>query len=110
MTLSQPQVFNRDFSVLVLNVFSKLKAFEEEEKRKQREEKEAKKRADAEAKGETPKEAFPVAPYAGLEILEALAASGLRSIRYWKEVDNVKSITVNDLDATAVQHMKVLFS
>merc|ERR1719193_328018 len=41
-----------------------------------------------------------------IRILEALAASGLRSIRYWKEVEHVESICVNDLDATAVEHIR----
>ncbi|CAG8673625.1 10119_t:CDS:10, partial [Dentiscutata heterogama] len=35
-------------------------------------------------------------------ILEALAASGLRSIRYAKEIPNVKYIVANDLDLDAV--------
>jgi tRNA (guanine26-N2/guanine27-N2)-dimethyltransferase len=34
----------------------------------------------------------------GLTILDAFAASGLRSIRYWKEIPNVKHVTINDLD------------
>jgi tRNA (guanine26-N2/guanine27-N2)-dimethyltransferase len=39
----------------------------------------------------------------GLTILDALAASGLRSIRYWKEVPGVKHVTINDLDPAAVE-------
>ena len=38
----------------------------------------------------------------GVSIFEALAASGLRSLRYWKEVPGVRSIIVNDLDPVAV--------
>jgi len=38
----------------------------------------------------------------GLHILDALAASGLRSIRYWKEIPGVKHVTINDLDPAAV--------
>lgn len=38
----------------------------------------------------------------GLRILEALAASGLRSIRYSKEVAGIKEIIVNDIDPAAV--------
>lgn len=38
----------------------------------------------------------------GLRILEALAASGLRSIRYSKEVPGIKEIIVNDIDSAAV--------
>ena len=39
----------------------------------------------------------------GLTILEALAASGLRSLRYWKEVPGISSITINDLDPVAIE-------
>jgi len=39
----------------------------------------------------------------GMSILDALAASGLRSMRYWKEVPNIKHVTINDLDPAAVE-------
>ena len=38
-----------------------------------------------------------------LRILEALAASGIRSMRYALEIDNVKEIVANDLDKQAVE-------
>lgn len=44
----------------------------------------------------------------GLRILDALAASGLRSIRYWNELSPslIHSITINDLDPAAVDLAK----
>eukprot|EP01082_Thalassiosira_pseudonana_P009370 g8316.t1 g8316 contig29:237553-239732(-) len=39
----------------------------------------------------------------GLTILDALAASGLRSLRYWKEIPGVRTVVVNDLDPVAVE-------
>jgi tRNA (guanine26-N2/guanine27-N2)-dimethyltransferase len=39
----------------------------------------------------------------GLTILDALAASGLRSMRYWREIPGVKHVTINDLDPAAVE-------
>ena len=42
----------------------------------------------------------------GISILDALAASGLRSIRYWKEISGVKHITINDLEEAAVERAK----
>eukprot|EP00579_Thalassiosira_antarctica_P020898 CAMPEP_0201971314 /NCGR_PEP_ID=MMETSP0904-20121228/36362_1 /ASSEMBLY_ACC=CAM_ASM_000553 /TAXON_ID=420261 /ORGANISM="Thalassiosira antarctica, Strain CCMP982" /LENGTH=722 /DNA_ID=CAMNT_0048520681 /DNA_START=193 /DNA_END=2361 /DNA_ORIENTATION=+ len=39
----------------------------------------------------------------GMSIFEALAASGLRSLRYWKEVPGVRTVVVNDLDPVAVE-------
>ena len=38
--------------------------------------------------------------------MEALAASGLRSIRYAKEIDNVKKILSNDMSEEAVDSIK----
>ena len=38
-----------------------------------------------------------------MKILEALSATGLRSIRYAKEVDNVEQIIANDLSREAVE-------
>lgn len=39
----------------------------------------------------------------GIRILDALAATALRSIRYVKEIPGVKEVVVNDLDEAAVQ-------
>ena len=33
----------------------------------------------------------------GIHILDALAATGLRSVRYLKEIPNVRCVTINDL-------------
>lgn len=38
----------------------------------------------------------------GITILEALSATGLRAIRYYNEVSNVRYIIANDLDRDAV--------
>ncbi|VEU35095.1 unnamed protein product [Pseudo-nitzschia multistriata] len=42
----------------------------------------------------------------GITILDALAASGLRSIRYWKEIPGVKHVTINDMEEAAVERAK----
>eukprot|EP01080_Neovahlkampfia_damariscottae_P004843 gene4843-8428_t len=42
----------------------------------------------------------------GMKILEGLSATGLRSIRYWKEIKNVKEIVANDLSEDAVEEIK----
>lgn len=39
----------------------------------------------------------------GIHILDALAATGLRSIRYLKEIPNVRHLTINDLVPEAVK-------
>ena len=43
------------------------------------------------------------APDKKLKILDALAASGLRSIRYIKEIPHVDHITINDMDEAAIK-------
>ena len=42
----------------------------------------------------------------GLTILDALAASGLRSLRYWKEIPGIKTMVVNDVDPVAIELAK----
>ena len=42
----------------------------------------------------------------GLRILDALAASGLRSIRYHNEISGVKEVIINDLEEAAVELAK----
>jgi tRNA G26 N,N-dimethylase Trm1 len=42
----------------------------------------------------------------GISVLEALAATGLRAIRYAKEVDGIGQIVANDLDSGAVECMR----
>ena len=45
----------------------------------------------------------------GINILEALAATGLRSVRYLKEINNIKTLIANDIDPTATDLMKKNF-
>lgn len=42
----------------------------------------------------------------GIALLEALSATGLRSIRYAKEVEGIKQIVANDISAKAVESIK----
>lgn len=42
----------------------------------------------------------------GISILEALSATGLRSIRYAKEIAGVKEIIANDISSRAVNDIK----
>lgn len=42
----------------------------------------------------------------GLRILEALAATGLRSIRYFNEIPNIDSILVNDFNPAAAASIR----
>lgn len=95
------QVFNRDLSVLVISVYAGLRRAQREEFQRKREEK-AKAAKDSGRPSKAP-------PPPGLKILEALAATGIRSIRYAKELgeaaDGLRCIVANDLDETAVAHI-----
>lgn len=42
----------------------------------------------------------------GITILEALSATGLRSIRYAKELPKIKQIIANDISQKAVESIK----
>lgn len=44
-----------------------------------------------------------------IKILEALAATGLRSVRYLKEIDNIEKLCANDWDPKAVELMEKNF-
>ena len=78
------QEFNRDISLTVIREFIKIQ------------------REELDAKGKDHNKD-------GIYILEALAATGLRSVRYLKEIDKIKKIYSNDLDPKAVELMKKNF-
>lgn len=92
------QVFNRDMSIEVIKLFSSTFLREKNDEY-------LKKIATFESLKAKNAEniKFPHAPKSGIDILDALAATGLRSIRYLKEIPNVNSVTINDIssDATA---------
>jgi len=86
------QEFNRDLSISVLRIFA------------QKHIKDQEKTSDEDNENKFPK---PGESYSnGIDILEALAASGLRSIRYAKEIGGLKSITANDISIAATQSIK----
>ncbi|KAL4709468.1 hypothetical protein ACJJTC_012805 [Scirpophaga incertulas] len=85
------QEFNRDLSVLVLNVFL------EDYKREKLEFLRKKgKINDSESE-----------PKIEVNLLEALSATGLRSIRYAKEVPSITKIVANDISESAVKTMNI---
>lgn len=79
------QVQNRDLSTLMIALFQ-----ERLQKRHQ-------------DKLEKRKHSEKMPPYQGIRILDALAASGLRSMRYFQEIENVQHVTINDLEPAAVE-------
>jgi tRNA (guanine26-N2/guanine27-N2)-dimethyltransferase len=94
------QVLNRDLSCQVIRLFAEHLSRETEEKISK---KQARAEALAAEKGDATVRPTRLAPFDGLRVLDALAATGLRSVRYLKEVPGVKHVTINDLlpEATA---------
>ncbi|XP_072934880.1 tRNA (guanine(26)-N(2))-dimethyltransferase-like isoform X1 [Epargyreus clarus] len=101
------QEFNRDMSIAVLAVFTKKYKQEQLEKA----EKKAKGQILEDKKGDESLTHERVAPkveqaHVPITILEALSATGLRSIRYAREVPNVTKIIANDISEQAVETIK----
>lgn len=81
--LNPAQVFNRDMSVIVASAYAQ------------------RLKNTLESKGK---------PFNGLSILEPMAASGIRSIRYFKEISQpIQRIVANDLSEEAVEEIKQNF-
>ncbi|XP_055595180.1 tRNA (guanine(26)-N(2))-dimethyltransferase [Uranotaenia lowii] len=93
------QEFNRDLSICVLATFSRI--YQKEKLQL------AQKRA---RNGDPPVEVVPLVAgekcEKGLRILEALAATGLRSVRYANEIPGVKEIVANDYSKSAVESIE----
>ncbi|KIY72133.1 N2,N2-dimethylguanosine tRNA methyltransferase [Cylindrobasidium torrendii FP15055 ss-10] len=119
--LNPVQEFNRDLSVACITAWSELFNAEKEETWKKSLQRQAgrksnKKRKVDEVKTEVaetekietdqPQEKEPVFIPQKITILEALSATGLRSIRYAKEIPHVKYVIANDLSPDAVEAIK----
>ncbi|KAL0083090.1 N2,N2-dimethylguanosine tRNA methyltransferase [Phycomyces blakesleeanus] len=96
------QEFNRDMSIAAIRTWSEI--FMEE--KKQRIEKKLAKAKTEEEKQIIEKKLADYIDTKGFNILEALAASGLRSIRYAKEIPNLKQVVANDITPDAVESIK----
>ncbi|CDK24106.1 unnamed protein product [Kuraishia capsulata CBS 1993] len=87
------QQFNRDLSVLAIRAWINI----QNERRLAKLENQPKKRKISSTSAE---------PTRFVNIAEALSATGLRSIRYAKEIPQVKKIVANDLSAPAVKSIQ----
>ncbi|KAL1927537.1 hypothetical protein VTP01DRAFT_3774 [Rhizomucor pusillus] len=96
------QEFNRDMSIAAIRTWSEIYLAEKRE----RLEKKLAKAKDEKAKEEAEKHLKNYIDTEGFTILEALAASGLRSIRYAKEIPKLKQVIANDLEEEAVESIR----
>lgn len=92
------QALNRDLSIQVIKLFSETI---EGERCENYNLKKLKRGEDIESQSNK----LPP-PKVGISVLEALAATGLRSIRYAQEVPKIRSITLNDLSYEATEVAK----
>ncbi|CAH0564277.1 unnamed protein product [Brassicogethes aeneus] len=91
------QEFNRDLSLTVISTFAKKYIpWKKENKRKEE---------DIVTAIDEPREAG-IKYDDGIYLLEALSATGLRSIRYAKEIPGIKEIVANDISIKAVEDIK----
>jgi tRNA (guanine26-N2/guanine27-N2)-dimethyltransferase len=112
------QQFNRDLSVLAIRAYgehamaSKLEKHERNTARKRGQKRKRQDTEEAEEK-EEPKPAEPAKAAQPQEwkptfaVLDALSASGLRALRYAKELPFVTRIIANDLSKSAIESMKL---
>ncbi|XP_071442282.1 tRNA (guanine(26)-N(2))-dimethyltransferase [Hetaerina americana] len=94
------QEFNRDLSVAVLRLF-----FEDYDRKWKRNKRAAVLKSFQKIIKDGVEVWLPCE--GGFSILEALSATGLRSIRYAKEIPGVASIIANDLSEKAVESIKI---
>ncbi|RKP07000.1 N2,N2-dimethylguanosine tRNA methyltransferase [Thamnocephalis sphaerospora] len=80
------QQFNRDMSIAAIKTWGKEYLEQKQNKRK----------------GGASDEAAP----SGFSVLEALSATGLRSIRYAKEIESLDYVVANDIEADAVRSIR----
>lgn len=100
------QVLNRDLSISIISDFARERARERillDRKKNQEDSVQIDLHVDT---SEIDEYLNATADHSGLKILEALAASGLRSIRYFQQIPGIRSILVNDLDSAAVESIK----
>lgn len=108
--LNPVQEFNRDLSTIAIISWSQMLDGEKRARFDARQRKQKGKRAktdEPEAKRVKTEDAAPreYTPYK-FKILEALSATGLRSIRYAKEIPLLGTVLANDLAPTAVQALR----
>lgn len=107
------QVQNRDLSVLMISLYNERRAIRLATKSKKKElnqenlpKEELQNRLEDFEKKLNVDDLLSTKAEDGATILEALAASGLRSVRYWNEISGVKHVTINDLEEAAVNRAK----
>ena len=103
------QVFNRDTSIQVIRLFAEIRDAEKKAKYEKKLQRYTEQQQQQQSSSSKPKgmDRPPLAPTYGLHVLDALAATGLRSVRYLKECPGVRHVTINDLLPAATAAARV---
>jgi tRNA (guanine26-N2/guanine27-N2)-dimethyltransferase len=91
---NKAQVQNRDLSIAVIREFIALR------------EREAKEKAESGKSLNAAAAAAAAAAEGGIRILEGLSATGLRAVRYAKEIPGVREVVANDFSKAAVESIE----
>ena len=106
------QQFNRDLSIVAIHTWSleysekQLAKFNRNKRRKLESGEIECFQAELESNGHSAKNGNSESPYPAYRILEALSATGLRSIRYALELPNLREVVANDNSKEAVQNIE----
>lgn len=98
------QGINRDMSIQVINLFSETIEAERRERRTSRKTNEIITDSDSSQSDAAPDTSSNTGM--GISILEALAATGLRSVRYIQEIPSIGTLVLNDLSTEATETAK----
>ncbi|KAI8359941.1 N2,N2-dimethylguanosine tRNA methyltransferase [Choanephora cucurbitarum] len=96
------QQFNRDMSIAAIRTWSEIYTQEKVDRLQNK----INKSKDKESKAMLEKSLEKLKESNNITVLEALAASGLRSIRYAKEIPRLKQVVCNDIEEDAIEAIK----
>ena len=100
------QQFNRDLSILAIKEFISIYSKEWDEKEKTKQSRHTKTPRNEMLKEHQDSEGMEATHRPKVRLMEGLAATGLRSIRYALEIDGIGEIVANDISKTAVENIE----
>eukprot|EP00795_Rhopilema_esculentum_P012237 gene12237-2871_t len=100
------QQFNRDLSILAIKEFISIYCKEWEEKEKTKQSRHTKSSHNEMLQEQQSSEGMEATHRPKIRVMEGLAATGLRSIRYALEIDGIGEIVANDISKAAVENIE----
>ncbi|XP_065071496.1 tRNA (guanine(26)-N(2))-dimethyltransferase-like [Rhopilema esculentum] len=100
------QQFNRDLSILAIKEFISIYCKEWEEKEKTKQSRHTKSSHNEMLQEQQSSQGMEATHRPKVRVMEGLAATGLRSIRYALEIDGIGEIVANDISKAAVENIE----